>query len=299
MKPYLTPEEQAQLVVNRGLVVDDFETCIEFYKFNNYYRFSGYARYFQVAPHQGDDRFQAGLPFNVIRQVYENDAELRSLLLARLTDVELVLRTVVARVLAREYQAYRQYLDHSFYGISGESVQVSCIRDITRSRDRHILKYLEHGAEHEDGLQELPIWSAVEAFSFGTLSKMIELGDSGKCARKIAEELGIAKAGFAYRIRTLVYLRNRCAHHSRLWHHSVIDAGPTPNNVRIKAKRIVGQFEPRSIVDAIASLDDIYVKAGLGQPILPEIFSVFSDSAQTWDGYVSPVSPRDHRLLGA
>lgn len=75
----------------------------------------------------------------------------------------------------------------------------------------------------------------------------------------------------------------------------VIDAGPTPNNVRAKAKRRVGQFEPRSVADVIASLDDLYVRAGLGQPLLPEVFSIFSNSGHTWNGYAAPVFPRDHR----
>lgn len=295
MKPYLTPEEQADLVMKRGLVVDDLDACLEFFRANNYYRFSGYARYFQVAPERGDDTFRTGVSFSAICRVYDDDARLRALLLARLTEIELLLRTVLARVLARDYEAYRRYLDSDFYGSSGDHVRLACTRDIDRSRDRHILKYVEQGAGQEDGLQSLPIWSAVEAFSFGTLSKVIELGDSGELARKVAQELGVAKAGFAYRIRALVYLRNRCAHHSRLWHHSVIDAGPTPNNVRVKAKRLVGQFEPRSVADVIASLDDLYVRAGLGQPLMPEVFKLFSHSSHTWKGYTTPVSPRDHR----
>ncbi|MGC9535644.1 Abi family protein [Streptomyces sp. UG1] len=63
---------------------------------------------------------------------------------------------------------------------------------------------------------------AVEAWSFGTLSKAIERGAGGTLADAVATSVGVARAGFAYRVRSLVYLRNRCAHHSRLWHHSVL-----------------------------------------------------------------------------
>ncbi len=76
----------------------------------------------------------------------------------------------------------------------------------------------------------------VEALSFGTLSKCIERGAQDQLSDAVATSLGAAKAGFAYRVRALVYVRNRCAHHSRIWNHSIIDAGPTPNNVRTKAK---------------------------------------------------------------
>lgn len=139
------------------------------------------------------------------------------------------------------------------------------------------------------------MWSAVEAWSFGTLSKCIERGDLGALAGPIANSLGVAHAGFASRVRALVYLRNRCAHHSRLWHHSVIDAGPTPNNVRTKAKRLAGNFDPRSVLDVVASLDDIVSRGSGGTPVLPVLIAERSADRAFWDGLRAPVRPKDHR----
>ncbi len=44
----------------------------------------------------------------------------------------------------------------------------SGLRDIERSRDRHILRYRGAGGDSAD-FSDLPVWSAVEAWSFGTL----------------------------------------------------------------------------------------------------------------------------------
>lgn len=139
------------------------------------------------------------------------------------------------------------------------------------------------------------MWSAVEAWSFGTLSKAIERGAGGTLADAVATSVGVAKAGFAYRVRSLVYLRNRCAHHSRLWHHSVLDAGPTPNNVRSKAKRVVGQFEPRSVLDVIASLDDVAIRGKAADPVLPQVVEQHPRDSLFREGLARPQSPRDHR----
>ena len=92
----------------------------------------------------------------------------------------------------------------------------------------------------------------------------------------------------------IVYLRNRCAHHSRLWHHSVLDAGPTPNNVRNKAKRKFGQFESRSVLDVIASLDDMACRTKVADPLLPELFADYGRNSALWQGLAKPQSPRDH-----
>lgn len=97
-------------------------------------------------------------------------------------------------------------------------------------------------------------------------------------------------------MRALVYLRNLCAHHSRLWHHSVIDAGTTPNNVRKKAKRLAGQFEPRSVLDVVASLDDLLVRSKTAEPVLPELVQQYDRESAFWRGLSRPHNPIDQEL---
>lgn len=212
-------------MISRGLAVPDATECARFLAAANYYRFSGYARYFQKAPHLGDDGFRPGCTFEEIRAVYDADEALRTALVRPLARVELMLRSHTARVIADEHGPYGRYLEADFYTDVGDREQTveSCLRDIERSRDRHILRYRGAGGDSAD-FSELPVWSAAEAWSFGTLSKAIERGAGGTLANSVATRIGVAKAGFAYRVKALVYLRNRCAHHSRLWHHSVIDA---------------------------------------------------------------------------
>ncbi len=295
MKPSLSWDEQVALLDNRGLTIPDKAECAQFLAATNYYRFSGYARYFQRPPHLGDDDFRQGSSFDEIRAIYDADEALRARLVIPLARVELVLRSHVARVIADNHGAYGRYLDEDFYTEIGDrkSTVEFCLRDIDRSKDRHILRYREAGIDRAD-YSKLPVWSAVEAWSFGTLSKVIERGGQGTLADAVATSTGIAKAGFAYRVRAMVYLRNRCAHHSRLWHHSVLDAGPTPNNVRHKAKRVAGQFEPRSVLDVIASLDDIACRTGVADPLLPRLVADYGRNSAFWQGLAKPQSPRDH-----
>lgn len=296
VKPSLSWDEQVALLVKRGLVVDDETGCAAFLAASNYYRFSGYARYFQQAPHQGDNTFRPGTTFDEIRTIYEADEALRALLVEPLARVELLLRTHTAHVIAQMHGPYGRYLEEDFYtdvGIGQPTVE-GCLRDIERSKERHILHFTT-GAGGARDFSELPIWSAVEAWSFGTLSKCIERGAQGSLEGAVATSLGIAKAGFAYRVRSLVYLRNRCAHHSRLWNHSVLDAGPTPNNVRKKAKRLAGQFEPRAVLDVIASLDDMSARGRIAEPVLPRLVQQYERGSRFWRGLSDPQNPKDHQ----
>lgn len=295
MKPSRSWPEQVALMRERQLIVGDHDACARFLAQTNYYRFSGYARYYQQAPHMGENNFVRGTTFDEIRRIYEADEVLRIALTHPLAKAELLLRSHVAYVIAHDHGAYASYLDESFYTdiAHREPTVETCLRDIQRSKDRHILRYQSRDNDRiEYGL--LPIWSAVEAWSFGTLSKVIERGARGTIADRVATSIGIAKAGFAYRVKSLVYLRNRVAHHSRLWNHSVIDAGPTPNNVRVKAKRLVGQFEPRSILDTIASLDDMLQRSKVAAPLIPQLLDDYDFPKDFWRGLCKPKNPQDH-----
>ncbi|CAM2878952.1 Abi family protein [Skermania piniformis] len=291
LKPSLSWNEQVDLLVRRGLAIGDRAACARFLAANNYYRFSGYMRYFQNAPHLGDNSFRPQTAFDDIYAVYQADEGLRSLLYQRLARAEILLRTHTAYVIANDDGPCGRYLEKDFYTEAANSTSTaeSCLADIARSKERHILRYMSAGHEAAD----LPVWSAVEAFSFGTLSKCIERGGQGSLSDAVATSVGVAKAGFPYRVRALVYLRNRCAHHCRLWHHSVIDAGPTPNNVRVKAKKLAGQFEPRSVLDVVASLDDILVRGSAADPVLPQLVQQHERTSAFWQGLAKPVSPRD------
>lgn len=296
VKPSLSVGEQVALLARRGLVIDDETASSAFLAAHNYYRFSGYARYFQQAPHLGNNDFRPGATFGEIQVIYEADEALRTALVRPLARAELLLRAHTARVIADGHGPCGRYLEEDFYTDvgQGERTVESCLRDIERSKERHILRFKTTNAGAPD-FGDLPVWSAVEAWSFGTLSKCIERGAGGALADAVATSLGVAKAGFAYRVRSLVYLRNRCAHHSRLWHHSVIDAGPTPNNVRVKAKRLAGQFEPRSVVDVVASLDDVLVRSGTAGPVLSELAQQYPRDSAFWQGLTRPQNPRDHK----
>lgn len=297
MKPSLTWHEQARLLSRRGMAVADHDECADFLRTRGYYRLSGYARYFQRAPHDGEDTFLPGTDFEQIRDLHDADEAFRHRLAIPLVRAEVLLRTHYAQIVAQHFGPYESYLDPDFFVDAAQGHERTaelCRRDLDRSKERHILRYRETGTS--DPYAALPVWSAVESWSFGTLSKCIERGARGDLADLVAISLGVAKAGFAYRIRTLVYVRNLCAHHGRIWNHSVLDAGPTPNNVRHRAKRLLGQFEPRSIIDVVASLEDILVRGGVTTPTLEWIAATHPRGSAYWEGLARPRPPRDgHR----
>lgn len=62
---------------------------------------------------------------------------------------------------------------------------------------------------------------AIEIVSFGTLSRFFSCLKAGKEKRAIANHFGLAESVFENWLHCMVYLRNVCAHHSRLWNRTL------------------------------------------------------------------------------
>lgn len=142
----------------------------------------------------------------------------------------------------------------------GKSQVHECIaRDVTRSKERFLNRYFDEASSNEgvpiaEAWRSLPIWAAVEVFSFGTLSRSIEASQKMGVTKQIAESIGVPQSYLPQIIKSFVYLRNRCAHHSRLWNHSVIDAPSLPPQIKRRAKKR-RQYVNRSVYQVLVAID--------------------------------------------
>lgn len=295
-KSRLSFDEQASLLAERKLTITDLNDCTVFLTRVNYYRFSGYARYFQLDPAYGDNAFRASADFADIRSIYELDHELRTLCMTGLSLVETSLRTQFAYVFSDLASPYVDLFDDASFVDSPSDSQVteSILRDLHRSKE----PYVEHFRVRDTSnptlvtYPKMPVWAAVEVFSFGTLSRALERSTNQGIPKQVAQNLNVAWDGFTSQVKSFVYLRNRCAHHSRLWNHSVIDAPHIPNNVKNRAKRAHGQFGNRSIYVILVALDAFLSRAGLRQDLLLDVESLLSRNEEFLRGIMSPTPPQ-------
>lgn len=75
----------------------------------------------------------------------------------------------------------------------------------------------------------LAVWVACEVWDFGTMSNLFD-GMREAEQDAIAAKYGITNGRtFATWLRSLNYLRNVCAHHSRLWNRNIVDQPKLPS----------------------------------------------------------------------
>lgn len=212
-KPWLSVADQVSKLEARGLQVNDRGDAESFLRHVNYYRLAGYCLAFEQPRHS----FLKGVTFEHVKFAYRFDAELRDLFTEALELIEIDLCTSVAHSFGRKYGAFGHALAANFHRRfdfnTTHAAWLSKLNEETvRSRERFVNHFRNKYSEYPN----LPIWAATEVMSFGGLSRMVAALHKHD-RQAIAQEYGVAANVLSSATHHFAYVRNLCAHHSRLW----------------------------------------------------------------------------------
>lgn len=215
-KQWLSISGQIQKLKDYGLVIRDETAAAFFLQHINFYRFSGYAFAFEQSRHV----FIPGTTFEQVRLAYEFDRALRDLITESLEVIELDLRTAVAHTFSQIHGPFGHTSPSNFMPVFDHPKReythadwLEKLRDEVR-RSRNL--FVEHFKTNYMEYPDLPIWAATEIMSFGSLLRMYKgmLIDDQK---RVSTRYGLQPKTLGSWIHHLVYVRNLCAHHERLW----------------------------------------------------------------------------------
>lgn len=167
--------------------------------------------------------FKPGATFEKVYNLYKFDSALRKLLSAELEKIEVSIRTQISAILCREKGVF-WFADVANF--SNERKHADTLKkikaELDRSDDDQILAFKQ---EYDDEFP--PAWMTLEVTSLGSLSMLYSLLKPGQEKREIARYYGLPDTVFESWLHSIVYVRNICAHHSRLW-NKVLRICPQP-----------------------------------------------------------------------
>ncbi|BBG58347.1 Abi family protein [Providencia rustigianii] len=226
-KPHKEYAEQLDLLLERGMQIADRDRAIKKLTQVGYYRLSGFWYISRVIVTGDDglsrrtDQFLAGTTFENAYDLYLFDKKLRLLMLDALERIEIHIRSVIAHEIGRlDPLAYRNssFINPKFTSDTNSKFDqwlVALDGKIKASRDECI-------CWHREQKKEIPFWVAVETWDFGQMSKYYTMLKGG-LQQKITRRFDIDNTRlFANWLNGLNILRNRCAHHSRIWNRKYI-----------------------------------------------------------------------------
>lgn len=211
-KPALNYASQLLQLKNRGLIVENDKKALHLLENISYYRLSGYW-YPMLAVPKTSHNFKSGSTFNNAYKLYCFDRELRKLILGELEKIEIAVRTKMIYELSHRHGAF-WYRNPSLFTNATEH-QTTLTKILIEYKRSDEIFIVDFRRKYNDPMP--PSWIMLEIVSFGSLSKLYKNLVGAHDRRIIANYFGLDDKTFESWLHNFVYIRNVCAHHSRLW----------------------------------------------------------------------------------
>ena len=221
----LSVEEQIQLLKSRNLSFGSEVQARHLLQNVSLFRMKSYLYPFQSE--RVKHIYRDNATFEQVQELYQFDSCLRNLVFKRIEQIEVSIRTkfgeaMVAATNQFWYSDPKNFRNHHSHSDLLNSIN----KELQRSDDEQIVSFFQSYTNTFP-----PSWMAMEVSSFGTLSLLYKCINAGTCKRDIANYYGLRDTVFESWIHSLVYVRNICAHYSRLWNRNLRIQPKMPKNV--------------------------------------------------------------------
>ena len=223
-KPPLTVDQQIELLLRCGMAISDLNVARHYLHHINYYRLRAYWLPNEI-PVVDDHTFAPGTHLEAILDIYSMDRRLRLLVMDAIERIEVSLRTRWAHVLSLRYGAHG-YLDPKVFRKRTEHEK--CLKKLREEIARSHETFVRHYQVTYTNPELPPIWCVSELLTFGQLSLWYRNLASGEDRAEIAKPYGVDEQIISSFLHHLTYVRNVCAHHSRLWNREMTVAMKLP-----------------------------------------------------------------------
>ena len=231
-KPPLTYEQQLTLLKNRGLIIDDEDRAERLLSHISYYRLSAYMLPFKILDNGNFlDQFKEGTCWDDVYNLYLFDRKLRLLVFDAIERIEVSIRTQITYQLSHKYGSHWQ-TDASIFKIINRKNKLnnSITIDVHKDLSQHINEqlsnnqtetFIKHYVTTYDTPPIPPSWMCTEIMYFNQLSRICTCLKNRKDLVDLANVYSLPPEHFCSWLHTINYVRNLCAHHSRLWNRDL------------------------------------------------------------------------------
>lgn len=224
-KTPLSFQDQLSLLKQRELIVDNEPKAIDYLQEISYYRLSAYFLPYQKTK----DTFNPNTTFKQIIDTYSFDRELRLLVFDCIERIEVAIRTQMVYCMSMHYndshwQDNQNLFITPYYNKIGNLVDPysdfqSIISKAKTARTPEV--FIKHYIDNYNKPSNPPSWMCLELLTMGELSHLYRGLKNNSDKKRIANFFDVHPTVFVSWLHTLTYVRNICAHHSRLWNRDL------------------------------------------------------------------------------
>jgi len=218
-KPALSFEQQAQRLLDRGLITPDKESLTRHLSVVNYYRLSAYWFPFKrIDPATGDEHFAPNTTFETIWRRYTFDRQLRLLVMDAIEHIEVaILRTRMVEQFTLLHGPFGYCMPANF---NPKLDHARLMNEIDSAMERSNEEFVQRFRSKYTSEPRLPLWIAAEVMTFGQLFTFFRFLNRNE-KKQLAQQYNLYPPVFESWLHTLNFTRNACAHHARLWNRVI------------------------------------------------------------------------------
>lgn len=210
-KTFKTLDEQIDLLIAKGLVIDDIDYAKEVLLRENYFFLSGYRHLF-LRP-DGSRKFLSGTNFRELYGMFNFDRQLRNILFKNILIVENNLKSILSYVMSKNHGFKEQnYLNaDNFVNDYNKAKQIN---DLLRKMKRQInVNSKQHAAtsHYMANYGYIPLWIVVKVLSFGIVGELYSILKK-EDQEEIANVYDVSVHNLVNYLPILANYRNLCAH---------------------------------------------------------------------------------------
>ena len=260
-KPAIPIAAQLQQWIDRGLIVDDKAKAEHYLHTIGYYRLSAYSLPFQNG--DPDHQFRSGTTFENIRKLYIFDRELRLLVLDAIERIEVAFRSQINNYMALSYGAH-WYLDEAHFIPKYDHKALLAEIELLGRRSKEV--FVKHYRTKYTEPRLPPSWMVTELLTCGQLSKVYDSLASFSDLKSIAKGMNTSAELLRSWMQAISYIRNTCAHHSRLWNRELgtapmVPAKPKGNWINMPITIADSQVDPHKRIYLLLAILEYLLQA--------------------------------------
>ena len=213
-QPQIDVDTQIALLKSENLTFVDEAKAKRLLRHISLFRLKAYLHPLRIS---GNRHFKTGATFEQAYGLYKFDAAFRKLIWAELEKIEVSVRTQLSFSMTDNAGNF-WFADSSNFSNTAKHTGIiaSIKNELNRSDDDAILDFF---TKYSDPFP--PSWMTMEVTSFGSLSMLYRWHNPGKARREVAAFYGVSDTVFESWLHSIVYVRNICGHHGRLWNRTL------------------------------------------------------------------------------
>lgn len=212
-KEYQHADALVQLLLSRGLTIDNPGKAEQYLKTINYYRLSAYMYPLLLVP-KSEHRFKTDANFRQVMMLYRFDKKLRLFMFNEIEKIEIAVRTAIVDECTSAF-GDSFWMTNASYFIDSNKFQKTLAlisHEIDKSHEEFIVHFKQTYSDPYP-----PAWILAEILPLGVMTNIfINLKDS-QVKKKIAQRFGLQLRVFVSWMTIITVTRNACCHHARVW----------------------------------------------------------------------------------